>query len=253
VSSQEAFLSRVRRALRKESVPAAVRLPLLPPGDDLQAARANLQTRLRQQRPGLVAQLQRELTAAGGVMSHLASVAEATRYITQVVQEKQVSLMVRWPSALLRSLEVEATLQAAGMSVQVVEAAVDTPTDTSTPGAQGGRRQELRNLLAQADVGLSGLDYVIAETGTLVLSARPGQMRGVSLLPPLHIAVGRTEQIVATLADCLLLLQAEGTDVQHHVTSCVSFITGPSRTGDIELTLTVGVHGPRELHLVLID
>ena len=136
MSSQEAFLSRVRRALRKESVPAAVRLPLLAPGDDLQAARASLQTRLRQQRPGLIAQLQRELTAAGGVVSHLASVAEATRYITQVVQEKQVSLMVRWPSAFLRSLEVEATLQAAGMSVQVVEAAVDTPTDTSTPEAQ---------------------------------------------------------------------------------------------------------------------
>jgi L-lactate utilization protein LutB len=215
VSSQEVFLSRVRRALRKESVPAAVRLPLLAPGDDLQAARANLQTCLRQQRPGLVAQLQRELTAVGGVVAHMASVAEATRYITQVVQEKQVSLMVRWPSAFLRSLEVEATLQAAGMSVQVVEAAVDPPTDTSTPEAQAVRRQELRALLAQADVGLSGLDYVIAETGTLVLSARPGQMRGVSLLPPVHIAVGRTAQIVATLADCLLLLlQAEGTDVQ---------------------------------------
>jgi L-lactate dehydrogenase complex protein LldG len=97
------------------------------------------------------------------------------------------------------------------------------------------------------------LDYVIAETGTLVLSARPGQMRGVSLLPPVHIAVGRTAQIVATMADYLLLLQAEGTDVQQHMTSCVSCITGPSRTGDIELTLTVGVHGPRELYLVLLD
>jgi L-lactate dehydrogenase complex protein LldE len=107
--------------------------------------------------------------------------------------------------------------------------------------------------LAQADLGLSGVGYVIAETDTLVLSARPGQMRGVSLLPPVHVAVARTEQIVATLADVLLLLQAEATDLQQHLSSCASFITGPSRTGDIELTLTVGVHGPGELHLVLID
>jgi L-lactate dehydrogenase complex protein LldG len=94
---------------------------------------------------------------------------------------------------------------------------------------------------------------VIAETGTLALSARPGQMRGVSLVPPVHVAVARAEQIVATLADYLLRLRAADADVQQSLSSCVSFITGPSRTGDIELTLTVGVHGPGELHLVILD
>jgi L-lactate dehydrogenase complex protein LldG len=135
----------------------------------------------------------------------------------------------------------------------VTEAGVDTDAASADAAALAVRRQELRAQLAQADLGLSGVDYVIAETGTLVLSARPEQMRGVSLLPPVHFAVARTEQIVATLADFLLLLQAEATDLQQHLSSCISFITGPSRTGDIELTLTVGVHGPGELHLVLID
>jgi L-lactate dehydrogenase complex protein LldG len=115
------------------------------------------------------------------------------------------------------------------------------------------RRQELRALLARADLGLSGVDYVIAETGTLVLMARAGQMRGVSLLPPVHVAIARTSQVIATLADYLLLAQAAGTDPQQYLTSCVSFVTGPSRTGDIELKLTVGVHGPGELHLLVLD
>jgi L-lactate dehydrogenase complex protein LldG len=108
-------------------------------------------------------------------------------------------------------------------------------------------------MLARAELGLSGVDYVIAETGTLVLTAQAGQMRGVSLLPPVHVAVARTSQVIATLADYLLLVQQEGADVQQALSSCVSFVTGPSRTGDIELKLTVGVHGPGDLHLVLLD
>jgi L-lactate dehydrogenase complex protein LldG len=200
-----------------------------------------------------VEHLQRELTAVGGIVAPVASVVDATQYIVQFIQDRKVSRIVRWPSSFLRTLELEATLQAAGLSVEVTEAGADMDADPADAAALAARRQALRGQLAQADLGLSGVDYVIAETGTLVLSARPGQMRGVSLLPPVHVAIARTEQIVATLADFLLLLQAEGTDVQQHLSSCVSFITGPSRTGDIELTLTVGVHGPGELHLVLVD
>jgi L-lactate dehydrogenase complex protein LldG len=253
MSSQEAFLTRVRRALRKESVPAAVRPPLLATADCRQEARVSLLARLIYQRADLVERLQRELTAVGGVVAHVASVVDATQYIVQFVQDRKVSRIVRWPSPFLRTLELEAMLQAAGRSVEVTEAGTDIAADPADSAALAVRRQALRAQLAQADVGLSGVDYVIAETGTLVLAAHPEQMRGVSLLPPVHVAVARTEQIVATLADVLLLLQTEGTDVQQHLSSCVSFITGPSRTGDIELTLTVGVHGPGELHLVLID
>jgi L-lactate dehydrogenase complex protein LldG len=216
----------------------------------MQPAMAALQARLTRQRQGLVTQLRQELTAAGGVVTCVASAAEATAYICRLAQEKNASLMVRWQSELLQTLEVDATLRAQGVSVHVAEAPAGAMTAAATLAA---RRQELRALLAQADFGLSGVDCVIAETGTLALSARPGQMRGVSLVPPVHVAVARAEQVVATLADYLLLLRAADADVQRHLTSCVSFITGPSRTGDIELTLTVGVHGPGELHLVILD
>ena len=146
--------------------------------------------------------------------------------------------MVRWQSDLLDTLEIDDALQAGGANVHAASPASEAEA--------ADRRQELRELLARADLGLSGVDAVIAETGTLMLTARPGQMRGVSLLPPVHVAVARTDQIVATFADALRTARQAGEDVQYSLTSCISFVTGPSRNGDIELKLTVGVHGPGE-------
>ena len=253
MSSQEAFLARVRRALRTTPLPATDRPPLWGEEPDLPQVAAALHQRLSRQRPALITQVQQELTAVSGGVTCVGSMAEATAYITRLAQDKHATRVVRWPSALLHALEVDAALHQHGVAVHLAE-----PGNGSTPleGAAAippARRQELRDLLAQADLGLSGVDWVIAETGTLVLSALPGQMRSVSLVPPVHVAVARTEQIVSTLADYLLLLRAAAPDWQYRLTSCVSFITGPSRTGDIELKLTVGVHGPGELYLVLID
>jgi L-lactate dehydrogenase complex protein LldG len=254
MSSQEAFLTRVRRALRQDVVPIQSRPPLFWGDRDLAEATAQLQTRLAAQRQALLAQLQQELHAAGGAVAHVHSASEAVTYITRLAQQKDAHLVVRWQSDLLEALEVDAALQQHGVTVH---------TTTLPPGAASGevtsaaplatRRQELREVLARAELGLSGVDYIIAETGTLVLMARAGQMRGVSLLPPVHVAVARTSQVIATLADYLLLAQVAAADPQQYLTSCVSFVTGPSRTGDIELKLTVGVHGPGELHLVVLD
>jgi L-lactate dehydrogenase complex protein LldG len=207
-----------------------------------------IRARLRTQRAALVARLQDELRAVGGQVVRVASVAEATAYVTQLAREYEANLVVRWEDELLEMLEVDAALQAQGVDVSMASPPLEDAA------ALANQRQNLRELLARADIGLSGADYAIAETGTLALSALPGQMRGVSLLPPVHVAVVRPSQIVASMADCLAMLQDEGReDLQERLTSCVSFITGPSRTGDIELSLTVGVHGPGELHLVILD
>lgn len=103
----------------------------------------------------------------------------------------------------------------------------------------------------RAQIGVTGVDYALAETGSLVLVARPGQPRSVSLLPPVHIALIRPEQIIRGFDELFDLLRAdfEATGVK----SAVTFITGPSRTADIELKLVVGVHGPQQLHTVLLD
>lgn len=107
---------------------------------------------------------------------------------------------------------------------------------------------ELRAAAAAADVGLTEVDYGIAESGSLVLLHRPGQGRLVSLLPPVHVAILRVAQL---LPDLGALFRRLASDERH--TNALTFISGPSRTGDIEFVLTKGVHGPRELHVVLVD
>jgi L-lactate dehydrogenase complex protein LldG len=254
MSSQEAFLARVRRALHKDAVPPPSRAPLWWHDPDVAKAAAQLQTHLAVQRPMLLAQVQQELDAAGGVVAHVHSAPEAVAYITRLAQQKDAHLVVRWQSELLEALEVDEALHQQGITVHTTVLPPATVAgEAASTATMTTRRRELRELLARADLGLSGVDYVIAETGTLVLMARAGQMRGVSLLPPVHVALARTSQVIATLADYLLLTQAAGADPQQYLTSCVSLVTGPSRTGDIELKLTVGVHGPGELHLLVLD
>ena len=248
MSTKEAFLSRVRRALQTPAAAHAEDETAAPPPDAAPETAQALRARLRPQRAALVARLQEELRAVGGQVAHVQSVAQATAYVTELARQHEANLVVRWDHAVLDLLEVDAALQAQGVEVSAASAPLD---DAAALEAQ---RHRLRDLLARADIGLSSADVVIAETGTLALSTLPGQMRGVSLLPPVHVAVVKASQIVATMADCLALLQDEGqADIQARLTSCVSFITGPSRTGDIELSLTVGVHGPGELHLVILD
>ena len=97
-----------------------------------------------------------------------------------------------------------------------------------------------------AGIGISSVDYAIAETGTLAVCAKPGQERVASLLPPVHAAIVAEEQIVADLFD--VFAQLDPADMP----SNLALITGPSKTGDIELQLTTGVHGPGEWHVIVV-
>ena len=106
-----------------------------------------------------------------------------------------------------------------------------------------------RDRLAHCDLGITAVQHAIAETGTLVLFSHAESHRLTSLLPPVHIALVEQSQIVAGLGDALAL--AHGAD-GGEPPPLVTFITGPSRTGDIELTMVTGVHGPRELIVILI-
>jgi len=104
--------------------------------------------------------------------------------------------------------------------------------------------QELFNF----DVGITRAQAGIAETGTLVLDSAVEHNRLISLVPPVHIAIIDASRIYATLGETLAMLQND-----NEPSPAITFITGPSRTADIELTLTVGVHGPQELHVIIIE
>ena len=94
--------------------------------------------------------------------------------------------------------------------------------------------------------GITGCACAIAETGTLVLTARAGQPMTASLLPEVHVAIVSADQIVWTLEAALKLPEVRQS-------SATVLITGPSRTADIEMTLTIGVHGPRELVVYILE
>jgi L-lactate dehydrogenase complex protein LldG len=113
--------------------------------------------------------------------------------------------------------------------------------------AQPGLKFDVnREVAARAKVGISQLDWAIANTGTLVQDAARLDQRLVSTLPLIHIALVRSDHIVPDLPAALSKIRPEQTNYN-------SFITGPSRTADIERVLTIGVHGPEKLIIVFVD
>jgi len=99
---------------------------------------------------------------------------------------------------------------------------------------------------AAADVGLTGCDAAIAETGSLAMISAPGRSRIVSLLPPIHVAIVRSEDLVFSMGEFFARRQDRLTTAA----SC-TVISGPSRTADIELTLTLGIHGPGRVAVIV--
>jgi len=102
--------------------------------------------------------------------------------------------------------------------------------------------------MLSADIGITSVSLAVAETGSLVMMSQPGQERTASLLPPVHVAIVERAQIVPDLFDVFAQLEKRDTDLP----SNLAFITGPSKTGDIELTLTTGVHGPGKWHVIVV-
>jgi L-lactate dehydrogenase complex protein LldG len=135
-------------------------------------------------------------------------------------------------------------LAAGGLGTRVVLAADQAALDWSGSALEVAVRPA-----EDADlVGLSGCFCAIAESGTLMLLSGPDSPATVSRLPETHIALVSESRIVATMEDAFALLRAE----RGSVPRAINFISGPSRTGDIEQTIVLGAHGPCRVHLILI-
>lgn len=115
-------------------------------------------------------------------------------------------------------------------------------------------KEDIRQLATQTQYGITGAEAVIAETGTLALLESEGNVRFASNLPYNHIVVVGLEKIVPTLEDALAVCRATsiyglGKDLLNYI----SFISGPSRTADIEFRMVQGMHGPKEVYVILLD
>jgi L-lactate dehydrogenase complex protein LldG len=104
--------------------------------------------------------------------------------------------------------------------------------------------------LADCDVAITGCEYLVARTGTIVMSAGQPSGRATSVYAPIHICIAYTSQLVYDLKDGLQKVKEK---YGSQLPSLITFATGPSRTADIEKTLVVGVHGPREVYVFLVE
>lgn len=176
----------------------------------------------------------REVEAVGG-QAHLVEHWSGVRDVLEAVtKERSVRSALLWQHPVLDRAAVRAWLAA-----KQVEA-YDHASLASLPESVRHQRR------MQADLGISSVDWAIAETGSLVLCSQPGQERVVSLLPPVHVAIVARDQIVPDVLDAFRQLDPQ------KLPSNVVLVTGPSKTGDIELQLTTGVHGPGQWHVVIV-
>lgn len=150
----------------------------------------------------------------------VSSEAEATDHMKSVIEKLGAKQIAISDSALVNRLVGE---------ISAVDFVENAPTE----------------FLFECDLGITSAQYAIAETGTLVLESEQESHRLTSLVPPVHMCILKASSIRQTLGE---ILELTGKNLSRTMT----FITGASRTSDIELTLAIGVHGPGELHVIVI-
>ncbi len=228
MSSRDDILGRVRAKLNRnpenatagraaiEAMLAARAQGPRPAVDPQQSAPAG---RLPADPPPLWGRLIEKSLAYSSTVDQVATAAEAPAAVARYLAGLQLPMQaVVWPAL------AELDWSAAGVAVE----------------ARGARDADL--------VGITGCFCAIAETGTLMLCGSPDAPATVSLLPETHIALVPASRIVAGMEEGFALARAE----LGQLPRAVNFVSGPSRTGDIEQTIVLGAHGPYRVHLILL-
>ncbi len=240
MTTRAEFLGRIRREMGKTRglFPAAPAARPSHPEEVAETIRRELAERWHE----TLERFRSEFERVGGLFYRVATPDDVPAVVTRIARERNASRLVAWhPGAL--GADWSAPLAKDGIVSEPM------PAGAVTSEAE---RARLRTAVAAADLGLTGVDLALAETGTLVLRSGPGRPRSTSLLPPYHVAVFDRSALVESLSQVGVLLEAWHAR-EAGVGGVITFITGPSRTADIELTLTRGVHGPKEVHAIFVD
>ena len=156
--------------------------------------------------------------------------------------------VVAWKHPLIESLNLPDAL--ADQNVPVYIAALKENDADET--FREKERERVRKHVVDSYIGVTSADFCMAETASLVMRTRPGQARSVSLVPSIHIAVLRQDQIIADLKELYALIQWDPEGCGEGLTNCMTFISGPSKTADVEATMVHGAHGPREVYVYVM-
>ena len=238
MSSREEFLERIRRALgRDPGGQAGPRQPGL--------AFPDLGPVLPQVDPAeLIPKFEDELRKVSGCPYRAASSRELDEILDKLMKTYEVKSVVLSRNPMLAQAGVMERLRALGINAQV--------WPENREGAPGPV-QRFREEAFAAEVGMTGVDFVLAESGTLILSSQTEGAQLASLAPPIHVALYQRSQVLGSLEEVLERLPVLRDPNAPAPGRSVVFVTGVSRTADIEQILIRGVHGPRELHAILVE
>ncbi len=254
---QQHFLSRVRQAL---GFRATVRRQWseLVPGQDtdrVQALARNITHRSHAKRLELLDTLAQRCRQSN-IGIHIGQrLDESARQIAALVQDRcgnggETGEVVLWRHPLLEGLHLARRLPEKGANV--IFNTVDVDSTKQQEAVKEKQRAHFRDQVFSAGIGITSVDYCLADSATLVMKTVPGRPRLVSLVPPVHIAVLSLRQILSDLQELYTVLADAAYQTGEGITNCMTFISGPSTTRDIEAIPVPGAQGPRELHIAVI-
>ena len=223
-TAQETIMSRIREALRLPAAkphlkstattgtPAKAGRPWLPDGGETPDARLTVLTE--------------NLTKLKAQLILVADMPQAALALAELSRTKQWKRL-----AYHAHTDTQALIKHVGCETWQADAEFD------------------KQKLESCDAGLTTCEAIVAQTGSIIVSSSTNGGRSLSILPHAHVVIARAEQVMGDLSDAFAFIQQRNKD---HMPSMISFITGPSRTGDIERILVLGAHGPKELVLILV-
>ena len=255
-TDQIAFMRRIRTALG-HAPDIARKVPELfaeaPSSEDLQ-----LLDRIRQRSAAERQALFAQLVEAGRPLrlnvTPVADAPAAARAVLDLIEAKSPEWGSRksvaaWRHPVIESLQLGPALAARDIPLHPSDP-IDPAADPACDQAERGRQ---RAALIESFIGLTSADFCMADTATLVMRNRPGQPRSVALVPSIHVAVIALDQILVDMKELFALLRWDERFRAEGLTHYMSFISGPSKTADIEATMVHGAHGPREVHLFVVS
>lgn len=144
--------------------------------------------------------------------------------------------------------EVPAAVARYLSGLNLTKQAIAWRTLDGLPWQEAGIAVEFRKSVNEDMVGVTGCFCAVAETGTLMLLSGPDTFSSAALLPETHVAIVPESRIVGSIEDAFALAKKERGELPR----ATNFISGPSRTGDIEQTIVLGAHGPYRVHVILV-
>ncbi|TGE33033.1 LUD domain-containing protein [Desulfosporosinus sp. Sb-LF] len=166
----------------------------------------------------------------------------------------EIALRESLKSNRVEMLDTDLGERIAGTKVDVHPwiASINTPISNKEQVAQ--IKEEIKERVAHMEYGITGAEAIVEQNGTITLLESEGNVRFTSNLPYNHIVVAGIDKIVPSLEDALAVCRAisvygMGRDLLNYI----SFINGPSRTADIEFRMVQGMHGPKEVYVILLD